>query len=131
MEPQNLLITSYNDFSCLAHIPTGNQNKKPILFKNSIIQSEYEILECYNPAFVLKNPDYNILYIFVAALCPINEDIIIKENGCRWIVKSAETNIGTTSTCETICWETSGNRWLYLVAQSVIFLFTRYCIIDI
>ena len=63
MEPQNLLITSYNNFSCLAHIPTGTQNKKPLLFKNSIIQSEYEILECYNPAFVLKNPDYNILYI--------------------------------------------------------------------
>ena len=44
MEPQNLLITSYNDFSCLAHIPTGTQNKKPLLFNNSMFQSEYEIL---------------------------------------------------------------------------------------
>lgn len=63
MELQNILITSYNDFSCLAHVPSGNQNKKPLLFKNSILQSESEIPKCYNPAFVLKNPDYNILYV--------------------------------------------------------------------
>lgn len=63
MELQNILITSYNDFSCLAHIPGGNQNKKPLLFRNSILQSESEIPKCYNPAFVLKNPDYNILYV--------------------------------------------------------------------
>ena len=59
----NLVITSYNKFDCLAHIPVGNQNKKPLLIKENYLVSRHDICQCYNPAFVLKNPDYNILYI--------------------------------------------------------------------
>ena len=59
----NLVITSYNKFNCLAHVPKGNQNNQPLLIKKSSLESRPNICECYNPAFVLKNPDYNILYI--------------------------------------------------------------------
>lgn len=59
----DLLITSYNKFDCLAHIPKGSPNEKPLLFRKNFLESTQNIFECYNPAFVLKNPDYNILYI--------------------------------------------------------------------
>ena len=30
----NLVITSYNQFNCLAHVPKGNQNNQPLFLKH-------------------------------------------------------------------------------------------------
>jgi len=57
-----MLITSYNDFSVLAHSPEGNIAKYPFHLVNTNTDVENLDLISLNPAFVLKHPDKNIIY---------------------------------------------------------------------
>tara|TARA_B100000524_G_scaffold328165_1_gene212664 strand:- start:406 stop:1464 length:1059 start_codon:yes stop_codon:yes gene_type:complete len=59
----NILISSYSYFGNLAHVPKGRQNLIPLQFINNDINKCVIIKDCYNPAFILKHPDHNIIYV--------------------------------------------------------------------
>ena len=60
---KSILISSYSYFCNLAHKPNSNQNLIPLKIINNNISKCITIKDCYNPAFVLKHPTKNIIYI--------------------------------------------------------------------
>tara|TARA_B100000886_G_scaffold340362_1_gene309438 strand:+ start:7438 stop:8499 length:1062 start_codon:yes stop_codon:yes gene_type:complete len=60
---ENILVCSYNYFPNLAHKPHGKENKIPLRIINYSINKLIDVKDSYNPAFVLKHPDKNIVYI--------------------------------------------------------------------
>lgn len=58
-----LLVSSYSNFSALAHSPSGNKTKHSlsILSPQSVHSFKYNILD--NPAFILKHPSKPLLYV--------------------------------------------------------------------
>jgi 6-phosphogluconolactonase len=60
---KTLLVTSYNNFSLLAHLPKGKESKSTILILKNNKTLELNFTECYNPAFVLKHPSEPYIYV--------------------------------------------------------------------
>ena len=58
-----LLISSYNIFTNLAHKPQGKENLIPLKFITDNISKCIPVKDYYNPAFTLKHPDKNIIYM--------------------------------------------------------------------
>ena len=63
----NLLITSYNKFDCLAHIPKGSPNEKPLSFRKNFWSQHKTFL---NVIILLLFSRIRIIisYIFAASL---------------------------------------------------------------
>tara|TARA_B100000767_G_scaffold274957_1_gene309772 strand:+ start:1089 stop:2132 length:1044 start_codon:yes stop_codon:yes gene_type:complete len=60
-----MLVTSYNDFSCLAHTPKGKIKLEPITIIDSIDSIDnlnFSFKDVNNPAFILKHPNNNYFY---------------------------------------------------------------------
>jgi len=56
-----LIVSSYNNFSLLAHKVLGEESKNSlIIFDGSVINSDINLK---NPAFILKHPNKQIMYI--------------------------------------------------------------------
>jgi len=57
-----ILVTSYNNFDILAHSPKGNLSSSPfcLITENKLY---FPKIGSLNPAFVLKHPDKNIIYV--------------------------------------------------------------------
>lgn len=56
---ENIIISSYNDFAILAHKPTGNENCNELTVNNN----PEHFKNCMNPAFMLKHPFLDYIYI--------------------------------------------------------------------
>ena len=57
-----MLVTSYNDFSCLAHTPKGEKKLDPITIINNKDTLNFSFKDVNNPAFILKHPNQNYIY---------------------------------------------------------------------
>uniref|UniRef100_A0A6C0AV11 6-phosphogluconolactonase n=1 Tax=viral metagenome TaxID=1070528 RepID=A0A6C0AV11_9ZZZZ len=66
----NICISSYTDFHCLAHAPSGTIADVPLLLLNNSEKNPISIPELYNPAFMIKHPKSETYY---ACLESINE----------------------------------------------------------
>tara|TARA_A100001015_G_C14648776_1_gene578357 strand:- start:118 stop:414 length:297 start_codon:yes stop_codon:yes gene_type:complete len=60
---EKLLVTSYNNFSLLAHIPQGKEAKSAFSLLNNNHNQELNFPECYNPAFILKHSSEPYIYV--------------------------------------------------------------------
>lgn len=54
-----LIISCYNNSKILAHQLKGNESKYSVVYNNNYYYSD----TCYNPAFILKHPTLQILYM--------------------------------------------------------------------
>lgn len=77
-----LIISSYNNFSFLAHKPIGIQNLSKLIYLNNDSKINYnKINNCYNPAFILKHPKLNLIYVCNESIYDGHiSTIIINEN---------------------------------------------------
>tara|TARA_E500000178_G_C16975863_1_gene733302 strand:+ start:541 stop:1602 length:1062 start_codon:yes stop_codon:yes gene_type:complete len=63
MYADTIVVSSYNNFKNLAHQPKGIPcNVSLLILKNDLYKLQ-EVLGCYNPAFILKHPTEDLLYI--------------------------------------------------------------------
>lgn len=60
---EKLIVTSYNNFSLLAHIPQGKEAKSAFSLLNNNHNQELNFPECYNPAFIIKHPSEPYIYV--------------------------------------------------------------------
>ena len=58
----NILITSYDNFSLLAHKPKGTEAKNHITYISNI-SNKYKFPGIKNPSFILKHPFQNYYYV--------------------------------------------------------------------
>ncbi len=60
---ENIIICSYSSFPKLGHQPHGNENITPLKICNNFLSKFVHIDNCYNPAFAIKHPVENIIYL--------------------------------------------------------------------
>ena len=82
-----LFITSYTNFNCLAHLPSGKPTKSPLLLLDNSDEISICNKELYNPAFMIKHPKSETYYVCLESIYR-GHIATISENEIKQVITS-------------------------------------------